>query len=65
METPSIYDSSYRMYLERTQREERKREFIDEKRRKMTAFGDSVSMYDLGDVARIREIEREADRRFE
>ena len=64
METSSIYDSSCGMYLGRTQREKRKREFIDKEMRKMTAFGDSVSLYDLGDVARIREIEKEADRIF-
>ncbi len=61
---PSIYDSSCILYIKRTQREKEKREFIDKEMRKMTAFGDSANLYDLGDVARLREIHREANRIF-
>jgi len=64
METPSTYDSSYMIYFEQIQRTKRREEFIDKEMRKMTAFGDFVSSYDLGDVAKIRGIEKEAERIF-
>jgi hypothetical protein len=62
---PSIYDAGYLSYIGRQKNESAKRRYVAGRIKELKMFGDSISLYDLNQIAMINCIESDARRMFD